>query len=72
MFRNEMSESDKVYYFGKKHEEHIANGVVRWQFIEDKLLSDIDLASHSSLRKPVTASLRYAMSSSLKAVICVL
>lgn len=59
IYRNDMNASDLEEYFGKNHKEHISNGVVRWQFIEDKLLSDIDLSSHSCEQKTLATYLRF-------------
>lgn len=50
-------------YFGGNYHEYIPNGIVRWKFIEEKLLRDIDLPRDDpQLRRVILNALRYEFS----------
>ena len=54
-----MDEKSLAEYFGKDYLEYLANGIVKWKFIEDKLFRDIDLPpDDSQLKKIILISLR--------------
>lgn len=58
--RRSLDERAKQKYFGEYSSEYIPNGIVRWIFIEEKILKEIDLPPDDpQLRRVILTALRY-------------